>query len=355
MKKILKKAAAITLTLPMILSLTAGVAFAEEKQELVVATWGGTTATNMAEVSKAFEEEYNCTVIFDEAGSNADRLNKVREQKDDPQIDVVFITDCFAVIGNEEGLFAEIDPEIVTNLSEIYDFAKYDGNFGPGYSLTRYGIIYNTDIIDNPPTSYMALFDDEYAGEVSLPAMSSTAGPMILVTIAEELSGKEAADLTEEDIQAAFDFIEEKKDNIAQWYTNGAEVISAFSSGEVSISVFMDMFVPVLQGSGVNVEWQDADEGTFEAMATINVVAGSKNEELAQQYVNFFLGKELQSTYAELAYEAPVNKNAEIGEEFKKYLAFGEDAINGLKQFDLNFLNGNKEAWIEAFNKIVAS
>ena len=46
------------------------------------------------------------------------------------------------------------------------------------------------------------------------------------------------------------------------------------------------------------------------------------------------ISDEVQSRVAETMNEAPVNKNATMPEELKTYLAFGEDAMSALKQFD---------------------
>jgi putative spermidine/putrescine transport system substrate-binding protein len=325
------------------------------KEQLVVADWGAPTSTNLKSVVGDFEKKFNCTIVIDETGGNADRLNKIRAQKNDPQTDVVFITDSFAVIGNQEGLFTKLDSSVVTNLKDLYSFADFDKGTGTAYSMSRYGIVYNKDSEPTPPASYMDLFDDKYAGKVCLPAMTSTAGPSLLLAIAEDLSGHTyGKDLSDADIKAAFDFYQKKKNNIALWYNSGADVINAFSTGEISVAVFMDMFVPTLQKAGVNVAWADAKEGNFSGLATLNVVKGSKHEKLANEFVNYMLSADIQSKYAALAFEAPVNKNATLPDNLKGFLAFGSDAMKNLKIYDLAYINGKKAEWAESFSKVIS-
>lgn len=89
---------------------------------------------------------------------------------------MALLTENFAATGNEMGLFEKIDASVVTNLDNLYDFAKNADGYGPCYSLVRYGIIYNEDLVA-APDSYEQLFTDEqYAGLVSIPDMSGTAG-----------------------------------------------------------------------------------------------------------------------------------------------------------------------------------
>ena len=314
--------------------------------ELVVATWGW-TAANVAELSKDFEETYNCKINIDETAGNADRLNQILAQKENPELDVALLSQNFAVKGNNEGLFEKIDTNVVTNLDNLYDFAKDADGYGPCYSLVRYGIIYDADVVE-APTSYQDLFNGNYDGLISLPDMSSTAGPYLLIALAEALGG------SQENVDPAFELLAANKDKIAQFYSASSDVQTAFTTGEIAVSVFMDMNMPTLTEAGLNVKWVDPAEGTFSAAATINVVKNCKNPELAQLYVNYILSDEVQNQVADVLSEAPTSKNATMSEDKQQYLAHGEDAMSKVKTFDDNYIDGKKAEWIERFQKEVA-
>jgi hypothetical protein len=51
--------------------------------------------------------------------------------------------------------------------------------------------------------------------------------------------------------------------------------------------------------------------------------------------------------------EAPVSKNATMSDELQVYLAFGEEAIGALKEFDETYITENKETWIDEFQRTV--
>ncbi len=319
--------------------------------ELVVATWGWAEA-GLKELAADFENTYNCTIVVDPTSGNGDRLNKLMAEKNAPTADVAMLTQSFAVTGAQEGLFEQIDTSVVTSLDHLYDFALDADGYGPCYSLCRYGIMYNADALESlglpAPTSYQSLFDDQYAGMVALPDMTSTAGPYMLVAMAEAMGG------SQEDVTPAMTLMQEKKDNIDLWYTTSSEVVNAFTTGEANITVFMDINMPGLTETGLNMVWTDAEEGSFAAPATINVVKGCQNPELAQLFVEYMISDETQSRVAETMNEAPVNKNATMPDELKSYLAFGEDAMNALKQFDETYITTAKDAWIDTFQRTVS-
>jgi len=205
--------------------------------DLVVATWGW-TAANVKKLSVAFEEQYGCKVIIDETSGNADRLNKVIAQRNNPEIDVVMMSESFSAIGNSMGVFEKIDTKIVTNLNNLYGFAQNPDGFGPAYSLVRYGIIYDKDRVP-APTSYLDLFNGKYDGMLSLPDMTTTAGPYLLVAMAEALGGSAS------NVDPAFEFLKKNVKSVAQFYTTSSDVQTGFTTGEIAVSVFMDMNMPI--------------------------------------------------------------------------------------------------------------
>ena len=318
--------------------------------ELVVATWGW-AEEGLKKLAADFETKYNCTLVVDPTSGNGDRLNKLIAEKDDPTADVALLTKSFAETGNQQGLFEKLDTNIVTSTADLYDFAVNADGYGPCYSVVRYGIMYNADALSkaglDAPTSYQDLFDDKYAGMVALPDMTSTAGVYMLIAMAEAMGG------SQEDVTPAMTLMQQKKDNINMWYTTSSDVVTAFTTGEVNIAVFMDINMPGLTESGLKMVWVDASEGSFAAPATVNVVKNCKNPELAQLFVEYMICEDTQNKIAEVMDEAPVNKNATMSDELKTYLAFGPDSISALKEFDETYIAANKQAWIDEFQRTV--
>lgn len=321
-----------------------------EGAELVVATWGWAEA-GLMELSQDFMDQYGCTIIVDPTSGNGDRLNKLMAEKDAPTADVALLTKSFAEIGIQEGLFEQIDTSVVTSLDGLYDFAVNADGYGPVYSTCRYGIMYDAAALEakglEAPTSYQDLFDDKYAGMVILPDMTSTAGPYMLVSMAEAMGG------SQEDVSAAMSLMQEKKDNIVGYYSASSDVVNAFTTGEASITVFMDINMPGLIDAGLDMKWVDAAEGSFAAPATVNVVKNCNNPELAQLFVEYLISESTQNRIAATMNEAPVHANATMDEALQVYLAYGEEAMNALKEFDEAYITNAKAEWIDTFQRTV--
>lgn len=315
---------------------------------LVVATWGGASEKGLTEIVKTFEEENNVDVVFD-IGNNSDRLNKIRATKDNPVIDVALMTDCFSVMGNEEGLFEEINTKNVPNAEKLYEYAIDPNGFGPAYSVVSYGIVYNTELVEEAPTSWADLWNPAYENKVCVPDITSTAGPMLLVTAAEMNGGNM------EDIDAGFAKMQELKPNIFNFYTSVSDVITMFERGEIVMAPFMDIFVPIMHFSDLPVELAELEEGNFAGYNTVNIVKGTKNKDIAEKFVNFMLDANTQTQIAASLFEAPTNVDVVIAEENSKYMSYGAEKIESLEMFDWSYINAIKPEWIERWNKEITA
>src|SRR5690606_26481040 len=82
-------------------------------------------------------------------GSNADRLSQLELAGGvNPDVDVMMISDYYAALGQEKGLFQQVDEEQVPALADIADFAKEEAYAGPAYSYQVNGTLYRTDELD---------------------------------------------------------------------------------------------------------------------------------------------------------------------------------------------------------------
>ena len=114
--------------------------------DFYVASYGGTFEKALKEeLGPVFEKRCNCTINY-VLGISTETLAKVRVQKDNPQIDVAFIDDGPAALGASEGMWAALDPKIVTNLQKLYPVALQPNNVGVYLGMNATGLMYNAQI-----------------------------------------------------------------------------------------------------------------------------------------------------------------------------------------------------------------
>jgi putative spermidine/putrescine transport system substrate-binding protein len=104
-------------------------------------------------------------------------------------VDIAYFTDAYSQIGIEEGLFQPVDRAKLPNLAGVYDIGKApQGDYGPAYTVGRVGIIYDTAKIKTPIASWNDLWREDLKGQLSLPGITTTSGPMVVV-IASQHAG----------------------------------------------------------------------------------------------------------------------------------------------------------------------
>jgi putative spermidine/putrescine transport system substrate-binding protein len=310
-------------------------------------SWWGFNGDQLQEIIvDPFQEMCGCEVVF-ETGNNADRLNRL-QLRNGEGVDVIYLTDRFSQLGIELGMFQPIDREQVPNIDQIYDLAQApQGEYGPAYTIGRVGIVYNAESVAEPIISWSDLWREDLASSISLPGITTTAGPMVVLK-AGERGGVDAYD----DPDAAFAQVGELVPNVVTNYNTGSEMINLFSTGEISTSIAQDFTLAQIQAAVPSVVWADLEEGSIATLNTINIPVGAAEPELAHQFLDFVLSTEIQQQLAERGIDAPVNTGVELTEQEASIWTYGDEMIAGLQRVDYVPMNAVLDEWINRWNEI---
>ncbi len=318
---------------------------AAQGKTLTISWWGFNGEKLDQYIVKPFQEKCGCTLVF-ETGNNADRLNKIKIRNGEG-VDVAYFTDSYSQIGIEEGLFQKVDPSKIPNLAGIYDLSKDpQGGYGPAYTIGRVGIIYDSAKVNPPITAWADIWRPDLKGHLSLPNITTTSGPMVVLLAGEKAGGDAYADAA-----PAFEQIKALKDGVVKNYNTGSELVNLFSTGEVTASIAQDFTLGQLQKAVPTIVWAQLPDA-IATLNTVNIPKGSQNVELAHEFINFILDPKLQQTLAENGVDAPVAKDVKLTPEQAKMWTYGADMVNNLKRLDYSKLNAAKTAWIDEWNEI---
>ncbi|PYE85364.1 ABC transporter substrate-binding protein [Pseudoroseicyclus aestuarii] len=328
------------------LSLPLMAASAHAQDQLTISWWGYNGDKLQANIIEPFEAMCDCEVVF-ETGNNADRLNKLIA-RGGQGIDVIFLTDSFSQIGIEAGVFQEVDRSALPNVDKLYDLAQAPQGeaYGPAYSIGRVGIVYDSERVE-PLTSWDDLWRDDLAGAISLPGITTTAGPMVVLKAGEH-AGVSAYD----DPEGAFGAIQELEANVAKTYNTGSEMVNLISTGEASVAVAQDFTFSSLQDAVPSMVWAELEGGDVATLNTVNIPTGAAEPELAHEFINFLLSTEVQQIEAEQGVDAPVNTEVELTEDQAAMWTYGAEQVGSLELVDYAALNGAKTGWIDRWNEV---
>ena len=113
----------------------------------------------------------------------------------------------------------------------------------------------------------------------------------------------------------------------------------------------MEMYFKDIQAAVPEAKFVSPEEGGYAVMNTVNIVKGSKNKQLAEDFINYQLSKEVQEKAAKAKVDSPVNTTLTLTEEEAKGITYGEETISKLRKLDMKAVNEQSKAWIDRWNR----
>ncbi|MBT3229882.1 MAG: ABC transporter substrate-binding protein [Candidatus Marinimicrobia bacterium] len=320
------------------------------KEKLVISTWGYNGDLLKKYVYAPFEEKYDVEIVL-ETGNNAARLNKLKLRKG-KGTDLIYLASSYTMDAIEAGLIEKIDRSNLPNISQIYQLARapFGNDYGPAYTVMRVGIIYDTAQISEPITSWNDLWRSDLTRKISVPNITTTAGPTIVLTAGRHVNvdAFQQPDL-------AFKSLKKMKTNVLKTYNRSSNLANMFAQGEISVGVALNFVMGRVKKAVPSAVWVDPAEGSYASINTINVVKGTPKKELAEKFINHVLSEKIQLDIALVKVDSPVNVNVKLSLEQAEGLTYGKDLIAGFQNVDWGSVNSRKKEWINNWNEIFSN
>lgn len=258
------------------------------------------------------EEKYNTKLVTQDM-LNAAAYAKAVAEKDSPKASVV-VTEIFdAMRGAQQGLWAKIDPSIVTNIDGLMPSAKkaVSENYVPLLASDMV-MTYRTDVFKDEgfpePVSFNDLTRSEYKDRVGLTGSASTLSIYQLIMFAKMNGG------SEQNIEPGFEFAKKLVDSGQVGFF--AESSSVFNQAMLNKQIWLGtQFGPTartLQNEGGPVKTVYPQEGIYENFQTVSIPANAPHQEEAQQLVNLLIGPEFQQAQAVEGLVLPVRDDIDV-------------------------------------------
>lgn len=333
----------------LLISLLTGKAIAQD-QTIYLGGYGGSFETLLKEkILPPFEQEHNAKIVY-VPGNSTDTLAKLQAQKDNQELDVVFLDDGPMYQAVSFGFCDTIQDAAIFN--DIYDIAKMNTDKAVGAGFVVTGLAYNQKMFEDngweAPTSWNDLADPKYQGKLVVPPISNTYGLHALVMTARMNGGDE------NNIDIGFDAFSEKvAPNVLVFEPSSGKMSELFQNGEIALSVWGSGRLKSLADTGFPGGFVYPEEGGVALMVATCPVVDSDVPELAQQLVQHFLKPEYQVLLAETVGFGPTNKLAELPEELGSKLPYGPEKINALNAVDWNVINPLRGEWTKKWSRQV--
>ena len=293
--------------------LFAGCGGNDESQEVVnVYNWG----ENIDEtIFDDFEEETGIKVNYKVYESN-EQLYAVLKQGG-VNYDVIIPSDYMISRMIDEDMLEKIDMNNVPNLSKI-DSQYLNRDFDPNqeysvpYTWGVVGIIYNEEMVGGKITSWDALYDEKYEGQILQFDNSRDAMATALISLGYSVNTTNEAELEE-----AFQMLVEQKD-ILQGYVMD-QVYDKLESGEAAIGTYYAGDALTMMEINPDLQFCIPEEGTNFFIDAMCIPKGAANKANAEAFINFMCETDICLRNMEVTgYATPsAEAYAELDEETK--------------------------------------
>jgi putative spermidine/putrescine transport system substrate-binding protein len=313
---------------------------------LTVSTWGGITQDGIkAHVAPEFERSTGATIAYDIGGLGA-RFNKLLAQRASPSADVFFSTDESIVAGRKAGILTDASGKNIPNYADVADWAKTlkgDGDALPGvpYTLIAYILGSNPAQTKQSVTAWADMWRPEFAGKLAFASPVHSMMPAFVIVAAEMTGGS-----AEHPDSGFAKLAELRPAKLTVFWTDWAPLDK---SGDVTLGTEFDYYLEAMKDQKYPIEPVVPKEKGFGAPEYISIVAGTKNKELAEEFLNQMISPQAQRAFAVETYQGPVNVKVNLTSAEQGRCSCGAK-VEELRFFDPKLFAENRPAWTERLN-----
>ncbi|MEG0913387.1 MAG: spermidine/putrescine ABC transporter substrate-binding protein [Oscillospiraceae bacterium] len=280
----------------------------DQKVTLNVYNWGeyiSDGSDDSAHVIKEFEKLTGITVHYTTFASNEEMYAKIKSGG--AQYDIIIPSDYMVARMIEEDMLEKLNYSNIPNFSivdDVYKGMEYDAEnmYSVPYMWGLVGLIYNTTMVEDEITSWDALWDSKYIGNILMFSNSRDAFGISLLRLGYSLNDCDPTHLEE----AANELKNQKM--LVQAYVMD-EIFNKMEGGEAAIAPYYAGDAITMMSENPNLAFVIPDEGTNYFVDAMVIPKGSQNKEAAEMFINFLCEPEISAANAEyIGYSTPISQ-----------------------------------------------
>jgi spermidine/putrescine transport system substrate-binding protein len=333
---------------------TAKVSFPPPQKSMSVLEWTGYDDPLYWADFKAANPNVDVNFTFGE--SDADVYGKM---KAGDQSDLFHAYTGWLQFYVDEGLAQEIDTSRLSNWDKVPDSFKAVGQFNGKQYFVPFdwgftSILYRTDKVPAPIDTWAALFDNQYAGHISM----WDDGPSAVTTSAY-VHGYDETAITDAQLAAIkAEWIAQAPLNFSYWTSDQTELVPWMTSADVTVAYAWQGAYATLLKNNVPVAYSDPKEGRNSWVGVYGISKNSTN--LANDYA-FLDGKLGEVTGTNLVnnfYYGSANADVMSSitdEQLKQAFSIDDPTVLQRTNFTPNLTAAQRDAWTAMWADVKAS
>lgn len=247
-------------------------------------------------------------VSFYGVPTSAQMLAMLRVQRRSPQIDVCLLDVVSAKVATDENLLQPLDRKSIPTIAELHPHATVAGVAGPAVTFDHLMLLYAPQHFPSPPRSWKLLWDKEQEGRIAIQRPPHMAG-LTFTLIANYMAGET---------------------DYARSYEPGIASVARMAPNVLNWDPRPDPYMFIINGSAaLGVGWNARaqlyasespgriasvlpQESTIATMNMITQVREARHPGTAQMFIDYALGVDAQSRFAEQMFYTPTNSKVTL-------------------------------------------
>ena len=262
-----------------------------------------------------FEQEYNCTVVYETFESNEMMYTKLSGGE---SYDVLIPSDYMIERLIKEDYLQYIDWDLIPNKGSLMDEVM-NKSYDPGnrYSCPYFwgtvGILYNKNVVsqeDLDKEGWNILCDEKYKGDLYMYDSERDSFMIALKALGYSMNTKNL-----DEIQQAYEWLIRQRDTMDPIYA-GDDVIDNMISGNKALAVVYSGDASYIISENPNLDYFTPEQGTNRWYDAMVITKDCSEVQLAHEFINFMISdKSALSNTEEVGYTSTVKSAFETMKE----------------------------------------
>ena len=244
--------------------------------------------------------------------------------------DVIVPSDYMIARLIEEDMLQKLDYSKIPNYEKIgeqYKNLSFDPNneYSVPYTWGTLGIIYNTTMVDEPITSWGAMFSDDYAGNILLIDNSRDAFAMALYYLGYDVNTTDEAQIRE-----AYELVADAKARGVYAGQGMDEIFQIMEGGNLAIATYYAGDFLTMYEANPDLAFVIPEEGSNWFVDSMCILKDAQNVDEAHEWINFIASTESNLKNMDFIWYASPNTEA-----LEQYPAYYEETYGEPLDMDL--------------------
>lgn len=303
--------------------------FADDNITLNVYNWGlyiSDGDDDSVDILSAFEKLTGIRVNYTTFDSNESLYAKMRSGG--ASYDVIIPSDYMVGKMAAEGMLAELNFDNIPNFQLIgedylgWDFDP-DNTYSVPYTWGTTGLIYNTTLVEEPPTSWADMWDVQYAGNILMFNNSRDA-----YAIAAKKLGLSLNPASVDEVEEVMDELKDQKELVQAYVMD--EIFDKMELGEAILAPYYAGDALTMIDDNPDLAFVHPEEGVNFFVDCMCIPATSKHKEAAEMFINYMCEPDVGYCNIDyIGYSTPITEVWEMLDDDLKYseIAYPSDEV----------------------------